>query len=111
MLGSRMRCYILEHGVGDTALLVGDELGLPSPSTGLPYAPQHLSFATQASCFSISTTLMQVFVIHIGCWYSTEQHNLMYFKWLEVGAFHFHSPVQYLKVVCAVFALSVVFPV
>ena len=84
MLGSRMRCYILEQGVADTALLVGDELGLPSPSSGLPYAPQHLSFATQASCFSISTTLMQVFVIHIGCWYSTEQHDLMYSSGLRL---------------------------
>ena len=84
MLGSRMRCYILEQGVADTALLVGDELGLPSPSSGLPYAPQHLSFATQASCFSISTTLMQVFVIHVECWYSTEQHDLMYSSGLRL---------------------------
>ena len=40
-----LQCYILEQPVADTALVAGDELGLPSHTSRLPYA-RHSIFST-----------------------------------------------------------------
>ena len=56
-----LQCYILEQPVADTALVAGDELGLPSHTSRLPYAePQHL-FNTAAAGASYTSNIFVSF--------------------------------------------------